>query len=143
MGRKTLARVESGLRSLGARLVIDIRPRGNSRLREQCRKVDLEERCKGLGIEYQDWGERLGNPKGGSGVSAYPAYREFMTSDEFKTELAALKGVVESCDGMVVIVGSHPKQRNCTRGLLIHALSQALWDAEGDTITAVPSEFED
>jgi hypothetical protein len=142
VGRKNLVGVVNGLRRLGARLVIDIRTSGNTRLQEQCRKVDLENSCRNLGIEYQDWGERLGNPKGGSGVSAYPAYREFMTSDEFKTELAALKGVVESCDGMVVIVGSHPKQRNCTRGLLIHALSQALWDAEGDTITAAPSEFE-
>ena len=135
VGQRKLDRVVADLRRVGARVVIDIRAKGRSRLTEPCPKDKLEQDCTTLGIDYQDWSVKLGNPQGGDGKFAYAAYQEFMRAPEFQSGVRELQDLIEQSDGRVVILGSKPKQRHCTRGLLIHALSQLLWDPESQEIS--------
>ena len=125
IGRKGFDSVVSGIRKMGANIVVDIRPDTGSRKYRRCPRGDLESRLGQSGIHYVYMGDTLGNPAGGDGATALASYREFMRGAEFAEQARQLVSKIHDADGHIVILGNEAKQRKCTRNLLIgHVLRQ-------------------
>ena len=130
-GTRTTEDLADLLRSAGVTTLIDVRRYPAGRRQPHLARVRLAADLPRLGISYEWWGEALGGRRGRStpepvsnpwrspGFAAYAAY---MTTDAFRTGLAALEARAKTGEVLVIMCAETLWWR-CHRRLIADALT--------------------
>jgi uncharacterized protein (DUF488 family) len=130
-GTRTTEDLASLLRAAGVATVIDVRRYPAGRRQPHLSRERLEIDLPRLGIAYEWWGEALGGRRRAPEPSAMPtpwrspgfaAYAAYMTTDAFRTALAALETRADAGEVLAVMCAETLWWR-CHRRLIADALT--------------------